>query len=390
MLCAFARDNRNGRSRLLLLCILAMASPARAGQSVGDVTPNTAVDTGTLGKGQGLGIFNDPDFLVVPIPISNPTIGSGAALAGAMLFKTDAQSSSSMIGAAAFRTSNGSWGGGAVASFAFDEDRYRAKLSLGYADILYDFYGVGQAAVEKGRFISINQGGDLVQASFQTRIAPHLYAGLQARYMNIKTAFNLPDLAGTLLDNGGPLSKIDDLLNTVGLVATYDSRNRDYSPNAGQLIDGEIDFGSHNFIQSNGFTRTTADYNRYDALNDDLVLASHGSLCMANGSVPIFDLCLFGSSNDLRGYAVGKYQDKAMFTEQEELRWHAFWRIGFVAFAGIGSVAPSADRFGDILASAGVGMRFLASKDYGINVGIDGAVTKEGDKAFYIQVGEAF
>jgi outer membrane protein assembly factor BamA len=156
------------------------------------------------------------------------------------------------------------------------------------------------------------------------------------------------------------------------------------------LIDGELDFGSHNFIESNGFTRTTADYNRYDALDDGLVLASHASVCMANGSVPIFDLCLFGASNDLRGYAVGKYQDKAMFTTQEELRWAAFWRIGFVAFAGIGSVAPSVDRFDTILASAGIGMRFLASKDYGINVGIDGAVTREGDKAFYIQVGEAF
>jgi hypothetical protein len=32
----------------------------------------------------------------------------------------------------------------------------------------------------------------------------------------------------------------------------------------------------------------------------------------------------------------------------------------------------------------------VASKDYGINVGIDLAVTKEGDKAHYIQVGEAF
>jgi hypothetical protein len=171
-------------------------SSARAGQSTGDITPDTALDSNTLGKGQGLGFFNDPSFLAVPIPISNPTLGSGAALAGAVLFKTDEQSSSSMIGAAAFRTSNGSWGGGAMGNFAFDEDRYRAKLSLGYASVLYDFYGIGQAAVEKGRFVSITQSGDLVQGLFQTRIAPHFYAGLQARYMNIKSAFGLPNLAG--------------------------------------------------------------------------------------------------------------------------------------------------------------------------------------------------
>ena len=79
-----------------------------------------------------------------------------------------------------------------------------------------------------------------------------------------------------------------------------------------------------------------------------------------------------------------------MFAAQAELRWHAFWRIGFVAFGGIGSVAHSVDGFEDLLASGGVGMRFLASKEYGVNLGIDGAVTKDGDKAFYIRVGEAF
>jgi outer membrane protein assembly factor BamA len=120
------------------------------------------------------------------------------------------------------------------------------------------------------------------------------------------------------------------------------------------------------------------------------VLASHGSFCGEGGQVPIFDLCLFGSQNDLRGYAVGRYQDKTMFTLQEELRWHAFWRIGFVAFAGLGSVAPTINRFDKLLYSGGAGMRFLASREYGVNIGIDGAVNAEGQATYYIQVGEAF
>ncbi len=76
-----------------------------------------------------------------------------------------------------------------------------------------------------------------------------------------------------------------------------------------------------------------------------------------------------------------------MFTVQEELRWHAFWRVGFVAFAGMGSVAPSPDRFEKILASGGVGARFLVSKEYGVNLGIDGAINAQGEKTFYIMVG---
>jgi hypothetical protein len=43
-----------------------------------------------------------------------------------------------------------------------------------------------------------------------------------------------------------------------------------------------------------------------------------------------------------------------------------------------------------VLVAGGVGMRVLVSKDYGVNVGLDGAINKDGEKSFYIQVGEAF
>ena len=35
-------------------------------------------------------------------------------------------------------------------------------------------------------------------------------------------------------------------------------------------------------------------------------------------------------------------------------------------------------------------MRFLASREYGVNIGIDGAVNAEGEATYHIQVGEAF
>lgn len=379
------------RAALPACCLILCApSPSAASQALGDVQPDAALDSESLGKGQGLSFFNDTNFLVVPIPMSNPTIGSGGALAGAMLFKTDEKSKPSMIGAAGFYTSNGSWGGGAMADIIFDEDRYEAKLSGGYANVSYDFYGIGSTAGRENVHVSLTQSGDLFQGGFAARVAPGFYLGVQARYMNIKTKFNLPDIAGDLLDNGGPISKIKNDIYTFGLTATYDSRDKSYAPGRGQLVKGEINFGLHDFVTRDGFLRTTASYSRYDTLDPNVVLASHASLCMVSGQVPIFDLCMFGSGNDLRGYAVGRYQDKAMFAAQEEVRVHAFWRIGFVAFAGIGSVAPSVGKFQDMLVAGGAGMRVLVSKDYGVNVGLDGAINKDGEKSFYIQVGEAF
>jgi hypothetical protein len=59
--------------------------------------------------------------------------------------------------------------------------------------------------------------------------------------------------------------------------------------------------------------RATAVYGRYDDIADHLVLASHSSLCMTNGTAPIFDLCRFGMNNVLREYAVGPFQDLTSF-----------------------------------------------------------------------------
>jgi outer membrane protein assembly factor BamA len=222
------------------------------------------------------------------------------------------------------------------------------------------------------------------------RAAPDFYVGGRLRYISIKTKFAVPALAGDLLDRDGPLADLKDKVVILGPTASYDSRDKDYSPSRGSLVQTGFDLGMNDFISRAPFMRATLAYNRYDTVADDLVLASHGSFCGEGGEVPIFELCLFGAQNDLRGYAVGRYQDKTMFTLQEELRWHAFWRIGFVAFAGLGSVAPTINRFDKILYSGGAGMRFLASPDYGVNIGIDGAVNALGQPSLYIQVGEAF
>ena len=376
------------RALLAGAVVLASCSSATAGTGTGDIQPDTALDRQTIDKGGGF--FNNSNFLIVPIPISNPTLGSGGALAAGMLFKTDEKSKSSLIGAGSFYTSNGSWGAAAVTDLAFDEDHYRTKASAGYANVSYDFYGTGVASGTAGRHVSLTQSGYLLQGSLATKMAPNFYIGGQARYMQIKTAFNLPDLAGDLLANGGPLSRIDNNITTIGLFVTYDSRNKDYSPSEGSLLEASFDAGLHRFVTSNVFTRAKVAYNQYDQIADSLVLASHASLCAEGGQVPIFDLCMMGAGNDLRGYPVGRYQDKAMYTLQEELRWHAFWRVGFVAFGGIGSVAPSINQFGRIFASGGAGMRFVVSKEYGVNLGLDVVVNAQGEKTFYIQVGEAF
>ena len=334
-----------------------------------------------------LNLFGDSSFVAVPIPVSNPAIGSGGAAAGALLFKFDEVSSTSVIGTAGFYTQNGSWGAGGLASLAFDQDRYRLRAVGGYANVNYEFFGIGDNPAVQRSHVTLNQSGYVGHFSLEGRLAPNFYAGGKLRFMTIST--NFPNANGGRLPNGA-VSAPDSVVGSVGVVATYDTRDRDFAPAAGQLIEGEANFSAHDFRLQQNYLRLTASYSRYDSFSSDLVLASRASFCSIQGDAPIFDLCLFGSRNDIRGYPVGKFQDKAMMALQTELRWHAFWRIGFVAFAGLGSVASSAAKFKYLLAAAGGGIRFVASREYGLNVGIDGAINKDGEKTFYVQIGEAF
>src|SRR6201999_1493198 len=106
------------------------------------VQPDAMLDATALDQGKSLDFFNDSSFLVAPIPVSNPTIGSGAALAAAMFFRTDETSEPALIGLGGLYTSSGTWGAGLMADIPFDHDRYRAKMSAGYADVTYEFFGV--------------------------------------------------------------------------------------------------------------------------------------------------------------------------------------------------------------------------------------------------------
>jgi len=80
-----------------------------------------------------------------------------------------------------------------------------------------------------------------------------------------------------------------------------------------------------------------------------------------------------------------------MWAMQAEYRMPLFWRFGAVAFAGVGGIAPGIDQLGDstVLPSAGVGLRFAASKTYRVNVSLDAAWGKD-SSAVYFYIGEAF
>ena len=60
-----------------------------------------------------------------------------------------------------------------------------------------------------------------------------------------------------------------------------------------------------------------------------------------------------------------------MFATQAEYRRELKWRLGFVAFAGVGGVAPKWSDLKTLLPAAGAGLRFKLDKTNNINYRVD-------------------
>ncbi len=245
----------------------------------------------------------------------------------------------------------------------------------------------------------LNTTGSAGVAEFLYRLRKSVYVGARGQYRNLKLSINQDKLGDSDITFQPPaqiVTVIDEISaqlfqqRTVSLGPRFqwDSRDDVFYPKRGVFMDSSLDLFSQSLGSKFTYQYAKVAFNKYVTLSKHQVLAVRGMACAANGDrVPIYDLCLFGATNDLRGYPAGRYQDRRMFATQAEYRLMFpvqgfLGRFGVVAFAGFGAVG---DTFGDIgtsdlLPAGGGGLRFRLTKknpinfrvDYGIgNVGYD-------------------
>jgi outer membrane protein assembly factor BamA len=265
----------------------------------------------------------------------------------------------------------------------FAEDRWRILAGAAIALAQYELY-VPEISPDFHFSTEQRLAGGLLQV--QRRVATDTYVGL--RYMRATVKFPAPDEAQGLIPEDG----IDFHIGGLGLVAEWDSRNHSFQPNGGNRAVFRSNFSRDAFGAELEYDTVSLGFNHYRKGFRDLdVIAWRASVCGTSSDTPFFERCQFGSSNDLRGYPVGRYYDDAMYAAQIEYRAPLWKRLGAVAFAGVGSVASSFSDLGssDRLTAAGVGLRILASKEQRLNVSIDFAIGRD-ESAFYVYIGEAF
>jgi hypothetical protein len=328
------------------------------------------------------------DWVLAPIPISNPTIGSGLALGAMLLYELDETSRSSYTGFGGGYTDSDSWAVGGVSKAYRQGDRYTLSLAAAYGEINYDFFGIGNEAGEADRSIAIRQSGYGVVPEFRMEVAKNFSLGAGLRYAKIRTQLReLPDGSVVPPDAGA----FDATISGPTLLASYDTRDREFSPSGGMFGELQIALPRESLGGDFSYEKVDASFNVYRRVGASAIVAGRARVCGASSAAPFFDLCLFGSDSDLRGFVGGQFRDSAMIAGQVEYRHSLSKRFGGVIFAGVGSVAGAMqDLFSaPALPAGGLGLRYLASPEEGVTLSIDYAVS-ESTEAWYVYVGDAF
>src|SRR5262249_30453743 len=115
------------------------------------------------------------EWMLVPIPSYNSTLGFMVTGMGAYIFPADAKSPPSTVGGFGMVSTNGSWAFGGISKLNLAEDHYRVTAFLMLGHINWDFYGIGNEAADRGVFVPISQrmAGGRLESLF--RIAQGLY-----------------------------------------------------------------------------------------------------------------------------------------------------------------------------------------------------------------------
>jgi len=323
------------------------------------------------------------NLVIVPIPMSGPTLDSGLIL-GEMYFhgQTEEQARkqpASVTGAAGMYTSSDSKALALVHQGYWKDDTWRFTAAAGAADLNLSLSrplgdpGLGDINWRiKGNFLYLNM---------LRRLGGNWYAGALARYIDAEqqvgfTGSNVDfDLGAEVTARG------------VGAVLEYDSRDMPTNSYSGRHFKVEAVLNAEAYGSDKNYQSYSSYFRSYHEMNDSLVLAWELRGCDRGGKVPLWEACTVG----LRGFSATDYLGRSSVSGQAEARWRMSERWGLVGFGGVGYVTSpfSEIRGRTAIPSYGLGIRFMVLPAKRINIRVDYGRSTDSN-AIHLSVGEAF
>ncbi len=249
------------------------------------------------------------------------------------------------------------------------------------------FYGIGNAT-------RLDDGEDYTENTLRLELKP-MYAAVERLYVGPFIKLDLYELdereADGLLDTRAVVGAHSGRDLGLGAAARYDTRDNAVNPRSGYRVSASVRAHHRATGSEFAYERYAVEGRTYLRTWQAQVLALGASVDGLRGRVPYFNLSKLGGWRMLRGHGEGRYRDKVRVVLQSEYRVPIVWRLGAVAFGGVGDVGSG---ISDLLShslklSVGGGLRLMLDRDARVNLAIDFGYA--GDQTgFYIELGEAF
>lgn len=345
----------------------------------------SAQDTTKVKKEKNLQLIGIPNIA------NNSVFGwGGGANIGAFykLNKRDSISPPSMSFAQGMYFQNKTWWLALLQENYFNQDKYRSRILFFTTSVNFQFFTDNLLPNLPSTIIPYNTKVTSVQASFSRKIFNNTFIGPIYTYGQNNFSFE-----NHILDKILELRNIGEFVTSgIGLTFDYDTRDNIFSTTKGLYLNAYSLTYFEGIGSDADFTGLFLECSYFYKLNEKMIIASKANASTLFGDVPFSEQNVMGFGGtrfqDLRGYNKGEFRGDQMYMLQAELRWRFYKNWGTNLYCGIGT-AFSADQDIPTLPAAGIGIRYRASKQYNINIGLDYAWGKD-DSGIYFLIGEAF
>ncbi|WP_250631607.1 BamA/TamA family outer membrane protein [Rhodoflexus caldus] len=249
------------------------------------------------------------------------------------------------------------------------------------------FYGIGNQSpagnpelysydILNARLTAMRQFWDKIYAGIDYQIA-NLH-NFRVEAAGILRSQNITGSSGGV--NGG-----------AGLIFLIDSRDNVVNASRGTFLDVGIYAYGKALAGDFSYRNLTVNFSRYHRIGKKDVIAYQILANFNFGNPPFLMLAAAGNDDILRGYARNRFRDLNFAGTQVEYRRHLFWRIGAVAFAGIGDVfkTPSDVNLQTLKYSYGGGLRLALNRKEQLNLRLDYGFGRH-NQGLYFSIAEAF
>jgi outer membrane protein assembly factor BamA len=265
------------------------------------------------------------------------------------------------------------------------------EITSGYVhgNVDYNIYGTGIAANLK---LPLQQTGQAFFGEVLRRVGWKIFVG--PRFMTGRSFVTIVPNSGSTVPIP-PEVGLHSNLTAIGARVSRDTRPNHFYPLSGTFFTFTSDFFSQALDSKYSFQSYRSEFDKYWSLSEKQVLAYDAYFCGTGGAPPFYGNCIYGTSNELRGYTAGRYFTRFSLATQLEYRLVLPKRFGLVVFGGLGGVIPAGSQPLQVLQSSrflpagGGGLRYELSKKYHVNLRADIAQGRDGH-TFGLGVGEAF